>query len=88
RIEAGKIQVLSAKVVEAENTLHLFRDMVKKLHEADLHGVITHNGTYYGNNRIMFIDPNTRHEYSTFPKGKVTHIRLQTRGDDKALLLH
>lgn len=88
RIEAGKIQLLSAKVVESENALHVLREMVKKLHEADLHGVITHHGTYYGNNRVAFIDPNTRQEYSIFPKGQVTNIHLQKRGDDKALLLH
>ncbi|MDP3023335.1 MAG: FapA family protein [Sulfuricurvum sp.] len=88
RAEAGKLQLLSAKVVEEENALHILRDILKTLHEADMHGVITHHGTYYGNNRVQFFDPDTRQEYSVFPKGNVEHIRLQKRGDEKALLLH
>lgn len=88
KAEAGRLQLLSAKVVEGENALHVLRDMLKLLREADLHGVITHHGAYCGNNRVMFIDPNTRQEYSIFPKGQVTNIHLQKRGDDKALLLH
>ncbi|OYZ64105.1 MAG: hypothetical protein B7Y17_03760, partial [Sulfuricurvum sp. 24-42-5] len=76
------------KVVEEENVLHILRDVLKTLHEADLNGVITHHGTYYGNNRVQFFDPDTRQEYSIFPKGNVENIRLQKRGDEKALLLH
>jgi hypothetical protein len=68
--------------------LHILRDVLKTLHEADLNGVITHHGTYYGNNRVQFFDPDTRQEYSIFPKGNVENIRLQKRGDEKALLLH
>lgn len=88
RAEAGRLQLLSVKVVEEENALHVLQDILKRLHEADLHGVITHHGVYYGNNRAQFIDPNTGQEYSVFPKGKVENIRLQKRGDEKALLLH
>lgn len=88
RTEAGKLQLLSAKVVEEENALHVLREILKRLHEADLHGVITHHGAYYGNNRVQFIDPQTHQEYSVFPKGNVENIRLQKRGDEKALLLH
>jgi hypothetical protein len=88
RAEAGKIQLLSAKIVEDENALHVLHEILKTLHEADLHGVITHHGTYYGNNRVQFIDPQTHQDYSVFPKGNVEHIRLQKRGDEKALLLH
>lgn len=88
RAEAGRLQLLSAKVVEEENALHVLREILQTLHEADLHGVITHHGVYYGNNRVQFIDPDTRQEYSVFPKGNVLNIRLQKRGDEKALLLH
>lgn len=87
RAEAGRLQVLTAKVAEEENALHVLHDMLKTLQEADLHGVITHHGVYYGNNRVVFIDPNTQQEYSAFPKGKVTNVRLQKRGDEKALVL-
>lgn len=87
RAEAGRLQMMSAKVVEEENSLYILRDVLKTLREADLHGVITHHGAYYGNNRIQFIDPDTRQEYSVFPKGNVENIRLQKRGDEKALLL-
>ena len=88
RAEAGRLQLLSTKVVEEENALYVLRDMLKTLHEADLHGVITHHGVYYGNNRVQFIDPNTHQEYSIFPKGSVMNIHLQKRGEEKALLLH
>lgn len=88
RAEAGRLQLLSVKVVEEENSLHILRDMLKKLDEADLHGVITHHGIYYGNNRVQFVDPNTHQEYSIFPKGTVPNIHLQRRGDEKAILLH
>lgn len=88
RAEAGRLQLLSTKVVEEENALYVLRDMLKTLHEADLHGVITHHGVYYGNNRVQFIDPNTHQEYSIFPKGTVLNIHLQKRGEEKALLLH
>ncbi|MDP1785471.1 MAG: hypothetical protein Q8K81_08625, partial [Sulfuricurvum sp.] len=88
RAEAGKLQLYAVKIVEEESALSLLREKLDKLYEADLHGVITYHGIYRGNNRVVFIDPRTRQEYSIFPEGKITHIRLDQRGEEKVLLLN
>ncbi len=88
KAEASRIQLLTVKTVEEENEIYVLREMLKRLNEADLYGVIIHHGEYYGNNRVQFIDPMTRQEYSAFPKGKVPTVRLQTIGDEKRLILH
>lgn len=88
KAEAGRIQLLTVKAVEEENQLYVLREMLKRLHESDLYGIITHHGTYYGSNKIQIIDPNTRQEYGMFPKGKMTNIRLQRKGDEKVLVIN
>ncbi|MFA6188688.1 MAG: flagellar assembly protein A [Sulfuricurvum sp.] len=88
RAEASRIQLQTEKVAEDENVLSSLREKLTLLHEADLYGVITHHGVYRGNNRVQFIDPITHQEYSVFPKGKATDIRLQRKEKEKVLVLN
>lgn len=84
---AHALHLSASKLREEEAYLDALRAMMDKFYEADLQGVITHHGTYNGNNRIAFIDPKTREEYGLFPEGKITHIRLEKREKGKVLLL-
>lgn len=88
RAEAERLQVFTAKIAEEESLLFVLHDMMKNLDEADMHGVIKHHGVYQGSTRVLFVDPKTRQECSTFPKGTATNIRLQIKERDKVLVLN
>lgn len=88
RAEAGRIQAHTVKVAEDENALLLLREGLNTLYEADLNGIVTHHGVYLGNSRVVYVDPKTRQEYATFPKGKATHIRLQKKEREKVLVVN
>ncbi len=85
--ESEKLKELSEKVKAKEEAFHELENNLAKLYEANLHAVITHYGIHNGHNRVIFIDPKTRKEYATSPKGKVTHIRLQKEEEEKTFLL-
>ncbi|MFA6188689.1 MAG: hypothetical protein WC680_05365 [Sulfuricurvum sp.] len=88
KAEASELSLAASKLSEAEKYLEDLHANLAKLYEADLHGVITHFGVYNGNNRVTFIDPKTHQEYSSFPKGEVTHINLELDGDQKKLRIY
>jgi hypothetical protein len=87
KTEADRLKVCADVIKEYEESLKLLEESAEKLYEADLHGVVTHYGTYNGHNRILFIDPRTQREYGISPEGKVTRIRLVQEGEDKSILL-
>ncbi|MDP1784946.1 MAG: FapA family protein [Sulfuricurvum sp.] len=86
--EAHALHLSASKLREEEEYLDTLHAMVNQFYEADLHAVVTHHGTYNGNNRVAFIDPKTRQEYGIFPEGKIPHIRLDQSGEEKVLLLN
>ncbi|HEX5623001.1 MAG TPA: hypothetical protein VFX57_01045, partial [Sulfuricurvum sp.] len=86
--EANKLSLANGQLREEEVYLEALQSKLEKVYEADIHAVITHHGTYNGHNRVVFIDPETRQEYATTPKGNIPHIRLHRKGDEKHIVLN
>ncbi len=86
--EAHDLNEAASKLREEDEYLSALRAKLDKLYEADLHGVIIHNAIYNGQNRVAFVDPKTREEYSVFPKGEMTHISLELSGEQKKVRLN
>lgn len=88
RAEASRLQIFTAKTTEEEHQLYVTRDLLKRLEESDMYGSIKNHGTYQGHSRVSFVDPVTRQEYTAFPRGKASNIRLQTKGREKVFALN
>lgn len=87
KAEAESLKTSHEHLKTSEEYLNTLTQDLSKLYEADLHASVTHNGTYNGKTRIIFIDPKTHQEYGITPQGKVTTIRLRQEGDEKKILL-
>lgn len=81
--EAAELENQKTTLHAHEESLHEAQRTLEKLYDADLHACITYHGEYNGLTRIHFIDPKTHHVHALTPKGKITHIRLQKKGDEK-----
>ena len=73
-------------IKELEEHVHSIENDLKQLYDADVHATITHNGTYNGHTRILFIDPKTSQKYAASPQGNVLHVRLRREGEDKKII--
>ncbi len=87
KAEAESLKTSHEHLKTSEEYLNTLKQDLSKLYEADLHASVTHNGTYNGKTRIIFIDPKTHQEYGITPQGIVTKIRLRQEGDEKKILL-
>jgi len=83
--ELSKEQVA---IKEEETQLHSIENELNKLFDADIHATITHNGTYNGHTKIVFVDPKTSQKYTVSPQGMVTKVSLRREGEDKKIVLN
>lgn len=85
QIEGFNLKESASKLREEEEYLNALNNKLAKLYEADLHGAVINNGSYNGQNRVVFIDPKTRQEYAVLPKGEAKRITLEVHGETKRL---
>lgn len=83
--QGHKLHHEEGKLREEAQYISALHDMLNKLYEADLQGVILCNDVYNGHNRVAFVDPKTRREYALFPRGAVRKIVLELHGDEKKI---
>lgn len=83
KAEADSVREFGERLIEVERNIQRLQENLENLYEADLHAVITHYGVYNGHNRILFIDPKTRQEYTISPNRRIKHIRLKKDDDDE-----
>jgi hypothetical protein len=85
--QGHKLHHKEGKLREEAQYIAALHDKLNKLYEADLEGVVLCHDVYNGHNRVAFVDPKTRQEYSLFPRGAVKKIELKLHGDEKKMRL-